>query len=299
MSFSLFRKRAIHLTVFGRSDTGRVRDHNEDHFLIADLTRREASLSHEVREHVVGAKGSLLLVADGMGGAAAGELASEMAARQIYDHLLERWVDERGSNVRRFAEQMKEALETANERIHAYAQAHPELRGMGTTATAVGILGSEVFISQVGDSRAYLVRHGRATQLTKDQSLTRHLVDTGKITEEEAAASDRKNIILQALGPSATVDVDLTRQDVRRGDAIVLCSDGLSGLVSAEEIGGAVDATLDPSTACDGLVDLANSRGGTDNITVIVARLDGDGLKSPQASDAVGHREFKLHVLLV
>jgi protein phosphatase len=295
MSFLGFGKRTVRISVFGKTDVGRAREHNEDRFLVADLTRRIPSLAQEVREHEIGAKGTLMVVADGMGGAAAGEVASEMATDVIYDHLVSTWLAERHEGSRQFAFRLKEAIEIANAHIHGHAQRHTQLRGMGTTVTAAGVLGPAVFLAQVGDSRAYLVRKGETRQLTKDQSLTRQLVESGQISEAEAETSLRRNIILQALGPSPTVDVDLTRQQIRKGDTLVLCSDGLSGVVSPEEIGETVARSHDSSIACDDLIELANSRGGPDNITAIVARFDGSGLREPRTGDQVGHRRFRLH----
>src|SRR2546426_38984 len=164
-----------------------------------------------------------------------------------------------------------------------------EESGMGTTTTAVGVLGDHVYLAQVGDSRAYLIRGGRAYQLTKDQSLMQRLVEAGELTEEEAAQSERRNIILQALGPDAKVKVDLTHQEIRRGDAVVLCSDGLSGQVKKEEIAEIVSAERDLQAASDKLIALAHERGGPDNITVIIARFDGEGLRPAGRDDEVGH----------
>src|SRR5207249_1120791 len=257
-------------------------------------TREEASLQPSVRDHVVGPHGTVFVVADGMGGAAAGELASEMATETIYSQLVRAWGGEREVTPQRFAYRFKEAVEVANSRIHAHAKAHPEVRGMGTTTTAVGVLGDHVFLTQVGDSRAYLVRNGVAHQLTKDQSLMQRLVEAGELTEEEAAQSERRNIILQALGPDAKVKVDLTHQELRRGDLLVLCSDGLSGLVKKEEIAAAVGPGTDLAGAAERLIALANERGGPDNITVIIARFDGEGLRPPDGGDDVGHQVYPL-----
>src|SRR5213076_1959485 len=243
--------KAIKVEVFAKTDLGRTRDHNEDHFLVADLTRRDASLKPAVRIHEIGERGSLFVVADGMGGAAAGEVASEMATETIYEQMVNAWGSERELTPQRFAYRLREAVETANRQIHSYAGAHPELRGMGTTTTAVGILGDRFFLSQVGDSRAYLIRQGQAVQLTKDQSLMQRLVEAGELTEEEAAKSERRNIILQALEP-------------------------------------------DLQAACDRLIGLANERGGPDNITVILARFDGEGLRPPEPSAEVGHQVYPL-----
>jgi serine/threonine protein phosphatase PrpC len=282
------------ISVFGKTDLGRAREHNEDRFLVADLSRRHASLLPHVRQHAVGEHGSLLVVADGMGGAAAGEIASEMATDTIYAHLLKSWTEETEPTAERFAHRLREAVETANTHIHAYAKAHPEARGMGTTTTAVGVLGDHVFLTQIGDSRAYLIRNGTAYQLTKDQSLMQRLVEAGELTEEEAAHSDRRNIILQALGPDSKVKVDLTYQELRRGDALVLCSDGLTGQVKKEEIGEIAASEPDLLVACDRLIALANQRGGPDNITVIIARFDGEGLRPPEPGDVPGHQIYPL-----
>ena len=284
----------IKVQVFAKTDLGRTRDHNEDRFLVADLTRRAASLMPQIREHEVGERGSLFAVADGMGGAAAGEVASEMATQTIYEQMIHAWGGESEATPQRFAYRLKEAVEVANGRIHAYAKAHPEVRGMGTTTTAVGILGDHFFLTQVGDSRAYLLRGGQAVQLTKDQSLMQRLVEAGELTEEEAAKSERRNIILQALGPDARVKVDLTYQEVRRGDVLVLCSDGLSGQVRKEEMAEIVAREPSLQAAADKLIALANERGGPDNITVILARFDGDGLRPPGSSDEIGHQVYPL-----
>jgi protein phosphatase len=288
------RAKPITIRVFAKSDLGKARDHNEDNFLVADLSRRDCTAPVSEREYELGDRGLLLVVADGMGGAAAGELASEMATDTIYKELVGSWLREQEATGQRFALRLKEAVETANQQIHEYAKAHPENRGMGTTATTVGILGDHLYLTQVGDSRAYLVRDGAAHQLTKDQSLMQRLVEAGELTEEEAAQSERRNIILQALGPDAKVKVDLTHQEIRRGDTLVLCSDGLSGQVKKEEIAHQVSQTRDLQAVCDRLVALANERGGPDNITIVVARLDGDGLRAAAQAEEVGHQVFPL-----
>ena len=286
----------IRVEVFGKTDLGRTRDHNEDRFLVADLTRKASSLQPEVRSHDIGPRGTLLVVADGMGGAAAGELASEMATDTIYAHLVRTWYAEHDVTPQRFAYRLKEAVEVANASIHAHAKAHPEVKGMGTTTTAAGVLNDHLYLTQVGDSRAYLIRGGQAHQITKDQSLMQRLVEAGELTEEEAAQSERRNIILQALGPDPKVKVDLTHQEVRRGDILVLCSDGLSGQVKKEEIAKIVSETPDLSAACDTLIALANERGGPDNITVVIARFEGDGLRNSDGAQPgdVGHQVYPL-----
>jgi PPM family protein phosphatase len=282
----------VQVSVFGKSDLGRTREHNEDTFLVADLTTGNASLHPEVRRHQIGPRGSLFMVADGMGGAAAGELASAMAADLIYHHLATAWVTDDDASADRFAFRMKEAVELANEKIYGYAREHPEVRGMGTTVTAAGVNGDDLYLAQIGDSRAYLVRKGEAIQLTKDQSLMQRLVDAGELTEEEAEHSERRNIILQALGPDPRVKVELTHQALRRGDTLIICSDGLSGLVRREELPAVVARHPELADLCAALIDLANSRGGPDNITVVAAHFEGEGLAEPNASEGVGYAVY-------
>jgi serine/threonine protein phosphatase PrpC len=285
---------SVRVTVFGKTDLGRTRDHNEDTFLVADLSSGNASLLPEVREHVIGPRGSLFMVADGMGGAAAGELASEMAADLIYRHLSTAWAQDDDASPARFAFRMKEAVELANQQIYGYAREHPEVRGMGTTVTAAGVFGEDLYLTQIGDSRGYLVRNGNAIQLTRDQSLMQRLVDAGELTEEEAEQSERRNIILQALGPDPRVKVDLSHQVLRRGDTLLICSDGLSGLVKREEFADMVKAHADLPSLCTALIDLANERGGPDNITIVAARFTGEGLPEPDAAEDVGYQVYQL-----
>jgi serine/threonine protein phosphatase PrpC len=284
----------VKVSVFGKTDLGRTRDHNEDTFLVADLSSGNASLLPEVREHEIGQRGSLFMVADGMGGAAAGELASEMAADLIYRHLSTVWPEDEDASPARFAYRMKEAVELANQQIYGYAREHPEVRGMGTTVTAAGVFGEHLYLTQIGDSRGYLVRNGSAIQLTRDQSLMQRLVDAGELTQEEAEQSERRNIILQALGPDPRVKVDLSHQVVRRGDTLLICSDGLSGLVKREEFADMVGAHADLTSLCTALIDLANERGGPDNITIVAVRFDGEGLPEPDAAEDVGYQVYQV-----
>jgi serine/threonine protein phosphatase PrpC len=279
------------VTARARTDLGRTRDHNEDAFLVADLTARTVDLTNG-GPHGVGARGILFLVADGMGGAAAGELASSMAADLIFRHMLESWTTESEVSAERFTQHLRAAVEQANERIHVYSREHPDVRGMGTTATVAGVLDSHLYLAQVGDSRAYLVRDGVATQLTKDQSLMQRLVDAGELTEEEAEHSERRNIILQALGPDAKIRVDLTFQSLHRGDTLVICSDGLSGQVKREEIPALLKTHPDLDAVCSQLIALANERGGPDNITVVAARFDGEGLPASNDTGDVGYNVY-------
>ncbi|MEP6781847.1 MAG: protein phosphatase 2C domain-containing protein, partial [Gemmatimonadaceae bacterium] len=226
--------------VFALSDVGQTREHNEDAFLVAELEAAQEvefdASSAIPRALVSGAHGLLFLVADGMGGAASGELASSMAREAILESLQAHWDSNASLNAESFATVLRDATEEANSRIHQHAREFAEHRGMGTTSTLAGLLGDRLYLAQVGDSRAYLIRSGKAIQITKDQSLMQRLVEAGELTAEEAENSDRRNIILQALGPDSHVTVDLTFQQVRRGDTLIICSDGLSGLIRGEEI---------------------------------------------------------------
>jgi protein phosphatase len=281
----------VRVAVVGLTDLGRSRDHNEDTFLIADLARADDDGRAEARDIEVSESGTLFVVADGMGGAAAGELASRMATEAIHAFLRTQWQGSRPDDLETAARHLRQSVEHANLVIHSHALERQDLRGMGTTATAAMLFGRELVLAQIGDSRAYLIRGGVATQLTKDQSLTQRLVDAGELTEEQAERSERRNIILQALGPDARVKVDLTHQPLQDGDVLLLCSDGLSGLVRREEFGRVVsDADGDLDAAARTLVALANERGGPDNVTVVLARFAGDGLPVADEIDPGHHR---------
>jgi PPM family protein phosphatase len=284
---------SVRVSVFGKTDLGRSRDHNEDTFLVADLSTASSNLQPAVRSHEIGPRGSLFMVADGMGGAAAGELASAMAADLIYRHMITAWAADSPPTGERFAFRMREAVELANSQIYAYAREHPEVRGMGTTVTAAGVYGHDLYLAQIGDSRAYLIRGTEAIQITKDQSLMQRLVDAGELTEDEAEQSERRNIILQALGPDPRVKVDLTHQALRRGDTLIVCSDGLSGLVRREEFAQLAQEHSDLPSLCSALINLANARGGPDNITVVAAHFEGEGLPEAGGSDGVGYRSYQ------
>lgn len=281
--------------IFALTDVGRSREHNEDTFLVADLdSALPIAFDSGVRELPVLTHGLLFLVADGMGGAASGEIASSMAGHTVLDVLREHWQPAAMPGAEDFAAALRDATTAANTRIHGFARDNPEHRGMGTTATIAGIFGDTVYVSQVGDSRAYLVRDGVARQLTKDQSLMQRLVEAGELTQEQAEASDRRNIILQALGPESHVTIDLTHQQVRRGDVLILCSDGLSGLVRTDEIARIATESTDMRTVCERLVTRANELGGPDNITVIAATFDGDALHDSREGDLHGYYTFPI-----
>ena len=293
-SASSIQRGDITVRVLGRTDVGRTREHNEDAFLVADLSAGTVSDQAEAVTYRLGPRGALFMVADGLGGAAAGEIASGMAVDVVLQEVRRTWASTGASDPDAFAHALKKACEVANTRIYDYAMKNPDHRGLGTTATIAGLLGDTLYLVQVGDSRAYIVRGGIAQQITKDQSLMQRLIEAGELTPEEAEQSERRNIILQALGPEPMVKIDLTHQPVRRGDLLVLCTDGLSGQVRKEEIARIVAEERDLTTAGQTLIDRANENGGPDNITVVVAHLDGEGLEPPTESDVVGHSVFEL-----
>jgi PPM family protein phosphatase len=284
----------ITVHVLGRTDVGRTREHNEDAFLVADLSAGTVSEQAEAVTYALGPRGALFMVADGLGGAAAGEIASGMAIDIVLQELRRTWVSASATDPDTFAHALKKACEVANTRIYEYAMKNPDHRGLGTTATIAGLLGNTLYLVQVGDSRAYIVRAGVAQQITKDQSLMQRLIEAGELTPEEAEQSERRNIILQALGPEPVIKIDLTHQAVRRGDLLVLCTDGLSGQVRKEEIARIVAQEPDLTTAGQTLIDRANENGGPDNITVVIAHLEGEGLAVAGEGDVVGHSVFEL-----
>ncbi|MGD8317295.1 MAG: protein phosphatase 2C domain-containing protein, partial [Myxococcales bacterium] len=232
-----------------------------------------------------------LAVCDGMGGAAAGEVASHMAV----DTLFEKLRGEQPPGGRDdFARRLVTAVEEAGSRIFAAAKKDRTRRGMGTTATVAGLVDKVLFIGQVGDSRCYILRNGRLNLVTKDQSLVNQLIEAGQLTESEAEAFEHSNIILQALGTTEQVVVDLTFAELRRGDRLLLCSDGLSGLVH--------DGVIREEMACIGplpqlaerLIDLANAAGGHDNVTCIVADFDGEDLDPPEEGVLPFYQQYPL-----
>ncbi|MDW8405701.1 PP2C family serine/threonine-protein phosphatase [Chloroflexus sp.] len=226
-----------------RTDTGKRREINQDAYGSAEI-----------------GQGTLLVVCDGMGGHLAGEVASKLAVESIIAAF------QPGEDP---AEGLRQAFVVANQRVHA------EGRGsMGTTAVAVFFWHNTLYVANVGDSRAYLVREGQIRQLTHDHSLIGDQVAAGLLTAEEARASNIRNIITRAIGHLSHVEVDLFREPLLPGDTIVLSTDGMHGLLTDEEI--AAIASMHPlDVAARRLVDEANARGGPDNITVVIAQVDG------------------------
>ncbi len=237
-------KNSVHLFKTGsRSDVGRVRKHNEDSLII---------------------KPPLYAVADGMGGHEAGEVASEIAIQTITKEAPDS-VD---------PEALRGAVIAANKAIIVGAREGLGRPGMGTTLTAAVIEEDDLLVAQVGDSRAYLLHDGKLQQLTRDHSLMEELVSSGQITEEEARYHPNRSIITRALGSDPTVQPDLYELQVSAGDRLLLCSDGLSGMLEPEELERILASDEDPQRVADKLVDAANEAGGFDNITVLIVDID-------------------------
>ncbi len=284
----------VHVHLFARTDVGQVREHNEDNFLVADLTRRSRGLLEANRATAVGAQGAVFAVCDGMGGAAAGEIASQLAVDIIYERLVD-GLDGHALKRDELARRLVRAVETAGLRIFHEAKADRSRRGMGTTVTAAALVDEVLFLAQVGDSRGYILRGDKLVQVTRDQSLVNQLIEAGQLTEEEAETFEHNNIILQALGTADTVQVDLTFAEVRRGDILLLCSDGLSGMVRFEDIRETLRSGAEPLEICKALTDRANQAGGHDNITVIIVQFDGPTLKPVDAEgDPLKYRKYVL-----
>jgi PPM family protein phosphatase len=248
----------LEIIACGRTDKGLVRPNNEDGFHIDD-------------------KAGLLVVADGMGGHASGEIASKLATDVIRDYF-KAYKEGRAALIGEFDEYYSEiakaigsSVRLANQAIYEAARSNAAWQGMGTTVAVVAIERNRLSIAHVGDSRVYLVRAGDIEQLTDDHSVVYEQIKRELLTREEAQKSNIKNLLTRALGVSSDVEVDVSELTLSAGDILVLCTDGLNTMVSDDEILDLTVSTKDPAAVCDKLVELANKQGGRDNITVIVA----------------------------
>ena len=248
-----------------KTDVGMKRTHNEDAFEVID------------DEH-------LYLVADGMGGHASGEVASKMAIETLREFFQATSADPEATwpykmdKSRGYEEnRLITGIKLANLRIHESAQREPKLRGMGTTIVSILVLDEGVLVAHVGDSRVYRVRDGKLEQLTDDHSLLNDYIKMKRLSEEEIANFPHKNVIVRALGMKDTVKVDTMLDHPQSGDLYVLCSDGLCGPVSDEEIRELVTSTKDLKLATSRLIERANANGGPDNVTVVLAKWIGAG----------------------
>jgi len=272
-----------------RSDVGRVRRGNEDNFLLLDLaTQRAWSGSdgaenpEEMRRLELGDQGLVLVVSDGMGGALAGDVASRMAIDSVREVMIGNDGDGCDADAS-LVDCLKHATLQANRAIHFKSLEDSRCSGMGATLTAAAIRDDKLDLVQVGDSRAYVVRGDQIRLATKDQSLVQQLVDVGQISEEEAETHMFRNVILQALGAQTELLPATARIQIRQGDMLLLCSDGLSGKLRNDEIREIVAKSgSDLGAACNALIAEANNRGGEDNITVVIARFTGEELQEAQ-----------------
>jgi PPM family protein phosphatase len=281
------------IEIHAASHIGRVRRGNEDNFLLLHISgARNWTNSEESNEFTIQSRkfeideqGIVAAVSDGMGGALAGEVASQMAVETVSARLLNSDPDATispNTSYTSLIERLYDATVYANHLIHNQGRTDPQFSGMGATFTGVGITPEAVDLIQVGDSRAYLVRNARIYQVTKDQSLVQQLIDSQQISPEEAETHAMKNVILQALGAQNEVYPVPARLIPQRDDILLLCSDGLSNKLHAEDL---LRIVLDNNDrldgACERLIKEANERGGEDNITVILAKLSGSDLMEP------------------
>jgi len=247
----------MRVDVFGLTDVGRRRENNQDHVLV-DLDR------------------GIFAIADGMGGHAAGEVASQIAIEALAD-TIGSGNGEIGDHVERAGRELEHAVLEGNRRICESVLARGEWRGMGTTIVALRALEDRAVIGHVGDSRAYRLRGDTLTRLTDDHSWVGEQVRLGLLTEVEARRHPMRNIVTRAMGNRPEVDVELNEAELLPGDVYLLCSDGLNSMLQDDEIRQTlVDHAVDPEGACRMLVERANARGGEDNISVIVLRAQGD-----------------------
>jgi protein phosphatase len=243
----------VKLIAAGKTDTGIVRSNNEDSFIVDE-------------------KSGLFVVADGMGGHAAGEVASNLAIKIISEHLLnsQKFIGEYDKAYSASTNNLNSALRLANLAVFEAAEGAAHLHGMGTTVAATLVCGNRLSIAHIGDSRVYLVRSGTIEQLTDDHSVVNEQVKRELITREEAANSSTKNFLTKAMGISAETEADLSEITLLNGDILLLCSDGLSNMVNDEVMMEIISFAKEPAAICDLLIKTANDNGGKDNITAVI-----------------------------
>jgi len=259
------------LAFFGLSDPGLKRDNNEDHFIVADLTRRTIAVNNNqlipsLVHHNLGPNGTLLAVADGLGGHDDGEIASHIAVEALVHTLFE--IEQEELSI---ADKLSCAVQAAHESIGRYIGSVPGSRSMSSTLTAMHIGQNEMTIAQVGDSRAYLFSNGMLTQLTEDQTLVHMMLKKGLLTEEEAENHPDRNVILQALGQGRSITPDVQSFPLYHGSCLLLCSDGLSSYVPHERIEAILKQETRGDVRCKLLLEAAYDAGGEDNVTVLLA----------------------------
>lgn len=278
--------KSIEITVAAASDVGTVREHNEDHVLIGDLDHGD-HLEMAEPWTAKGERGPLMIVCDGMGGVEGGEVASELAARVIWREMQ---TTSSTQDPEVFARLLRRATRIANNEVHEMAKKEPGLRGMGTTVSAGAVVGEKLVVATVGDSRAYILRRGALVQVTRDQSLSSALLAAG---HDQEMADRAGSAILQALGVGDDVEPSLSIVELRRGDRVLLCSDGLHGLVGDQALAILMAPSHTLAEAVKLLVTAARAAGGSDNITAVVADVGGDRVREPaDDNDLPTFREF-------
>jgi protein phosphatase len=279
-SGSVNRVRPIAVQSFGRTDAGRVRKSNEDQFLIAELARtmwiHQSSLSQPQIQYG-GHRAHIFLVADGMGGHNAGEVASALSVSTVVGFILN--VLRRFSNLRRaeeaaVLEEFQNAIQKAHARVIDEGSHHPEFSGMGTTFTMAFTSNWNVFVVHAGDSRCYLFRHGTLRQLTTDHTLVEALIRRGALRPEDAARHLYRHVVVNVVGgTSPEIQGEVQRADLQPDDVLLLCTDGVTDMLGNDRITAILQAEPDAQGACDRLIEESIARGGKDNVTAVVARF--------------------------
>lgn len=260
------------LDVFGKTDLGKVRAGNEDF--------KEVLIAGDAPNGI----DAIMVVADGMGGHAAGEVASEMTVKGVIRHL--RSQSSKATTPRKaYPQLLGKILSKVNQEVHQAGQ-KPEHNGMGTTCTAAVLKDDQLHIAHVGDSRAYILRNGKLHQITKDHSWVEEQVAAGLLKPEQAANHPQRNVITRAIGLDNQVKIDTFTKDIRSGDRVLICSDGLHSVVTDNTIRKVISDDRKAAAICTKLIELANKNGGPDNITVIVAKFKGsDGAANTKRID--------------
>ncbi len=268
---------------------GKVRKNNEDAYLLSALDGEEPIINGPASSLKVGDSGLLVAVADGMGGAAAGEVASREGLAAVALFLFGHWgrLNAGKAHESELFKALEVAVEKASDAVLRYSDDDRTARGMGSTLTAVMIWNRCAYVAQIGDSRAYLLRQGLLHQVTEDQTLVNDLVAQGSLSREQARTHPQRNMITQALGSPQPLRVALTRVMLRRGDRLLCCTDGLHGEVSDAVIQGLLNQGLSPRRSLECLVDEALAHGGRDNITGVILTLSDPSLPLPVQGEAL------------
>jgi serine/threonine protein phosphatase PrpC len=273
------KPRKVTVEIGAETHPGKVRTNNEDSYLVAKLAKSmricRTSLSEDWATRFSDEEGYLMVVADGMGGAAAGEKASQLAVETIETFVLNvvKWFLHLESDDALLTGELRRAFERADANVIERARTDLRLQGMGTTLTMAYSVGADLFVVHAGDSRAYLLRDGEFRQITNDHTLVNILVQGGALTPEAARHHARRNVVTNVVGgPSQGVHTEVHRVEVQDGDILLLCSDGLTEPLEDERIAEVLARHQDPEFACRRLIDLSLEAGAPDNVTAVVAR---------------------------